>query len=408
MKSSALLLVAAIALAGCSSSKPKTTAEAQAIAAQSLKDALAARAAKDPRAAAKAAERASEAADAAKELLAQPATAPCDAAAYSATAVSAAAARREADLAAEEAQLAALLDTWKAKAYRTTRRTLVTATFKGLALAAGQAGKQDPATLPELVRDLANAASELSALAAGRPPLADGKPDWKAIEADMNAMAEMPPPMTGVVLAVGHLSSGSMNAALYEVEMLNPNPTSPQLRCGYHLLRGVVLSANGMPLLGAQEVEQCAAAADANPTMTGPQLLSTIHLILAYDHCTKRDLRSADLEVVRAMRAWPDNPMTVFLTGERLAADGKYEQAAESLEKSAKGAEHEWIAQKLAARARHVRDKKGDAEPLFSDTGFLCAVMVQYGGDSAKERAPHQLKGLITACQQLGKQLLKN
>ncbi|MCE5277032.1 MAG: hypothetical protein LLG03_03260 [Planctomycetaceae bacterium] len=407
MKINVLVLAAAIALAGCSSSKPKTTAEAQAVAAQALAQAIAARAAKDPKAAAAAANRASEAADAAKELLAQPTTAPSDAAAYDATAAAAAAARREADLAAEEARLIALLDSWKARAYRATRRTLVTSTFKGLALAAAQAGKQDPATLSDLVRDLANAAAELATLATGRQPLAEGKPDWKGIETDMNAMADTPPPMTGVVLAVGHLSSGSMNAALYEVEMLNPNPTSPQLKCGYHLLRGVALSANGMPILGAQEVEHCAATGDANPAMTGPQLLSTIHLILAYDHCTKRDLRSADLEVVRAMRAWPDNPISVFLTGERLAADGKYEQAAESLEKSASGAEHEWLAQKLAARARHVRDKKGDAEPLFSDTGFLTAVLVEYGGEAAKDKAPAGLRGFITACQNIGRQLLK-
>jgi len=106
------------------------------------------------------------------------------------------------------------------------------------------------------------------------------------------------------------------------------------------------------------------------------------------------------------MRAWPDNPVCVFLTGERLAADGRYEKAAESLEKQAAGTQYEWLARRLTARARQVRDNKGEAAPLFTDTGFLCDVMIHCVGEKAQQKAPRQLKGAIAAARSLTQRVL--
>ena len=51
-------------------------------------------------------------------------------------------------------------------------------------------------------------------------------------------------------------------------------------------------------------------------------MLGSIHLVAALLYLDSRDYKRADVEIVRAMKVWPNNPVSVFLTGERLAADG--------------------------------------------------------------------------------------
>jgi hypothetical protein len=163
---------------------------------------------------------------------------------------------------------------------------------------------------------------------------------------------------------------------------------------------------NGFPRLAVEQGELAAAAGGEDPKSMGPEWLGMIHFVLAYEHGRQGEWAKADHELVHLMQVWPDNPLAVFLTGEKLAADGQYEQAADSLEKAAAGTQGEWLAKKLAARAREVRDHKGDAKPLFTDTRFLCDVLVFCVAEKAKEKAPQRLKGFVASAQRLGQNLI--
>ena len=75
--------------------------------------------------------------------------------------------------------------------------------------------------------------------------------------------------------------------------------------------------------------------------------------------------------LAQSIRAWPDNPLAIYLTGEKLAATGAWEKAADSLEARAAGTEDQWIAQRLAQRARDLRDGKGSTKSLVLNAHFL-------------------------------------
>lgn len=71
-------------------------------------------------------------------------------------------ARRLADLAEEERRLARMLGGLKARAYRGARAAALSANFTALALAADQAAKTGPDSLPEAVRGSAPVAADLA------------------------------------------------------------------------------------------------------------------------------------------------------------------------------------------------------------------------------------------------------
>ena len=417
---SAVCIAMSLIAAGCSKSAPpppapKTIPAARDEAVKSRQAAQAARKAKDPKAAAAASERARLAAGVAAKLLAGPAhsassgqaTQPSDANTAAQAAAEARQAALLADLTAEDARLAELCGSWKARSYRTARGLAVKAVFVSLAFAARRAADPNAATMPEQLRAAADCAASVAPVLTGRGNLPDGKPDWPGIAKDMDAIVAKPPPELAGLLAMGFLLAGQNRMALYEIEAVDPKlALTPVKKTAYHLLRGVTCSMNGLPRLGTEQVEASAAAAGQDPNSFGPECLGTIHLYLVYDALSRRDFIAADMQLSRAMRVWPDNPVCVFLTGERLAADGRYEKAAESLEKQAAGTEYEWLARRLTARARQVRDQKGDAAPLFTDTGFLCDVMIHCVGEKAQQKAPRQLKGAIAAARSLTQRVL--
>jgi hypothetical protein len=77
----------------------------------------------------------------------------------------------------------------------------------------------------------------------------------------------------------------------------------------------------------------------------------------------------------------------VFLTGERLAANGEWVKAANSLEAQAAGTGNEWIARQLARRARDLRDGKGNSQAPALDSGFLLEVAIHATVQTAKNSA---------------------
>ena len=407
MRAMGSVVLSLLLLLGCQKSEPapQTLGEAKEAAAKARDEAKTGREAGDTEAAAAAAERAHKAGAAAKDLLPDGASSDQNAL-YAEAAEAAKNAKRWADLAEEDARLAELVSSWKAKSYRGLRGSVIKGAFTALELAARQAKASDLSSLGDPVKTAALAAADLGSLATDRPNKPDGSPDWEGIAADMDAIGSSPPPGLSAIFALGFLLSGRNQLALYEIEMVGAKvPRTPDEKSAYHVLRGVTLSMNGLPNLGAEQMEQAAAAADRDPKAVGPKWLAVVHMVLAWNYISQRELKKADLEIVRAMQAWPDNPISVFLTGERFAADGQYEEAADSLAKATKGTKHEWLSKKLASRAREVRDKKGAAEPLFFDTGFMCNVMIFYVSESAEAKAPQQLKGVIPAARWLGNKL---
>jgi len=398
-----------VLMVGCSRREPapKTVGEAKTFATKARDEAQAARGAKSPKEAAKAAERARKMSDLARTFILRPGTTAADNVTAAETFAAARDAGRFADLAEEDKRLAGEVSSLKARAYRTARGVAIKAVFTSLGLAARQAQSGGASSLSGPMKDAALTAAAVAGECSGRADLPDGTPDWAGIASDMNALSSNPPAKLNVVLFIGSLLLSQNRLALYEMETVDPQLlVTPEEKSLFHLLRGVALSMNGFPKLGVEQGELAAAVGGQDPKSFGPEWLSLVHLVLASEYLCQNEGRKADLEVVRAMQVWPDNPLAVFLTGEKLAADGQYEQAAESLEKAATGTQYEWLAKKLSARAREVRDRKGDAKPLFTDIGFLCDVMVYCVAETAEEKAPRQLKGVVAAARSLGKRFL--
>jgi thioredoxin-like negative regulator of GroEL len=112
--------------------------------------------------------------------------------------------------------------------------------------------------------------------------------------------------------------------------------------------------------------------------------VAIFHGFMACQALQKKDYSQADEEIARGFQTWPNNPLTVFLTGERLAANGEWEKAADSLESQVAGTSDEWIAHQLARRARDLREGKGGSQALALDSGFLLELAIHAATRSAK------------------------
>lgn len=395
-------------LVGCS--KPpepaKTVAELRAIAIDARDEA---QESNDPEQAARAARKAEEAATKAAQMI--EAAAEASEADKKASEEAAEAARQAewfADLVREEKDLADIASGWKARAYRGTRKVALAAVFRGLALAAEQAGKSDLASLPQGVQDSAKLAAQLAPEYAGRKDLPDGQPDWAGIASDLTSFSSQPPPGIALLTALASVLSGQNRVALYEIELVDRDSLrTREQNAQYHVLRAVILAQNDLRHLAVRELETSDLLRAEGGAQCGPQMLAGVHLLLAYFYLNDGRYREADLQIVRAMQAWPDNPVAIYLTGERLAATGEYEKAADSLEHACRGTKHEWLAKRIAERARDLRDRKEKAEPLLTEFGFVREVAVQYVWEAANESeaAARVRKGIATA-REFGEKML--
>jgi phosphoglycolate phosphatase-like HAD superfamily hydrolase len=81
----------------------------------------------------------------------------------------------------------------------------------------------------------------------------------------------------------------------------------------------------------------------------------------------------------------------VLLTGEVMVAEGRYEKAARTMEDAFREAGVDVdpeLVQFVQKRAREIRDKKGEAEPLFTDKQFLTELAVRYIWQAARTSKP--------------------
>ena len=297
-----------------------------------------------------------------------------------ATATTAAAAKLYGDLAAEDERLRNKLSGWKARSYRPARKAAVKAMFTSLAAAARQMGKADSANADPKLREAADLAAELATLLTGRERSADGSTDWDGVASDLDALAKNPSPKLAMMAALASLLTGQETLALYEIESVEAGSgklyETPEAVIGLRTLRGVILSSNDFPKLAVEELESAAEGAGAESELIGPELLGSVHLLLAARHIRSGNLKQADGNIARSLRVWPNNEVAVFLTGERLAADGKTEEAAASLEKLAAGTKSEALAARIAARARAIRS--GESGSLIGDPKLLRELLVHY------------------------------
>ncbi|MBC8876157.1 MAG: hypothetical protein H8E44_42570 [Planctomycetes bacterium] len=311
---------------------------------------------------------------------------------------------RWAELAEEQHELARKLNGLKAKAYRGGRSLAVKALFKGLSLAADQAGKRGIENLPDELKDLALSAAQLAGDMSGREPLEDGSPDWTAVSQDMSAFAKEPPKDMPLFLAAAFFLTLSSDPALYEIEMVDAaGLETEEDRLTYHVLRALIYRINGFSRLAIREVETLSDGEDTYD----PEFQAGLHMLSAYFFLHDKDYTKADQEIGRAMQADPNNPLAVYLTGERLAADGEWEKAAKSLEAAAAGSEDEWLADRIAQHARDVRDNRGESQSLILDKQFLAAVTLEYAGRAAaRSEAGRKIKSWVDSAVTCGKNLL--
>jgi hypothetical protein len=384
-----VIVVLALCLVACGDSRtPEQKAQAYRDAARkSRDDAKAAQAKLDAKGARKGADAAAAAVKKIEELLppasatAILATAPASApatpieAALAEARVLAAEADEFAALAEEQAYLADRLASWKLRSYRTGRTLALRGACEGLALAADAAGRAPLASLPKPVQGTAELAASVNQSLTGRPPLPSGAPDWPGIATDMRSLGSSPPAVLGDYLAVGFLVSANDDLALAEVESVDPTKLpDANSRILHHILKGVTYRMHNLPRLARREFEGAVAAGSVENPMP-EEYEGLLHGYLCYEYISQKEYAKADVEAARAMRAWPNNPLAVFITGERLLADGKREQAAESLEAAVKGTKYEWLAGPAAERVREIRETRGPVKPLVGDPKLLAKLM---------------------------------
>jgi tetratricopeptide (TPR) repeat protein len=282
--------------------------------------------------------------------------------------------RRIHRLGTERHKLADLMGSLKVRGYRAGRTLAVPKLLSVLAAGARQAAVTELEHLPKLVRETA----ELGAALVG-PPAAtantapsSSKVDWLAVAARLDSWNTAEPADFPLALALGYTALGETGFALVELDRVDPSRLSePEQAALVPLARAFVFSRLGFTELAAHEAAHISGDDEA-----GRQMLAAVHAVLAYNYAAEKDWKQMDRELAQAVRIWPDNPLVVFLSGERLLADGRKEQALETLARAAAGSEVQWLAPALEKRIREVRDSDGEVPPLLLDNGFIvkCAM----------------------------------
>ncbi len=368
----ALLLLPLVLIFGCSRRPPAEEATGLAAEISTLRAALPSDPTADEAAAiAKPAKRAARAYTALQDLETENPADPAVAAARATAEPVASEIRRIHRLATERHDLSDLMGGLKVRAYRAARSHAVPKLLDVLAAAARHAAETDLESLPPLVREAAELAAALADVRPGEPSTttqpALTRADWLRAAERIDSFNRAEPPEFALGLALAHAVLGKSGFALVELERCDAAKFEPASHAALvPLARAFVFSRLGFTALAGREASKI-----SGDTESGRQLLAAIHATLAYCHAAEKDWRQMDRELGEAVRIWPDNPLVVFLAGERLLADGRREEALETFGRVTAGTEAAWLAPLIEERVRAVRDSTGEVPTLVLDNSFI-------------------------------------
>ena len=282
-------------------------------------------------------------------------------------------AQKQAELVDEQRQLREALAGLKARAYRASRDIALQGLLSAAALGADQMALHGTNVLQNQP-ELQLAVMRLTTLTEEFPELElAGMTNLTNVAAILRIWATNPPPETGVVLALAFAGTGQADLAVTELDMVGTNVmASPNSAMLVHGTRAMVYVARGWNRLAAVEVEQLAALApESDYDIKSDDAVILLRVLMVGDAVHQQDWQKLDELVAECIKIAPNHPMVVYLTGERLAANGDWEKAAESMEAQARNAEEMWVAEKLSRRARELRDGRGDQNRFVDSKLFL-------------------------------------
>jgi hypothetical protein len=287
---------------------------------------------------------------------------------------------------------------------------MLNAVLPQLSRGAEKAGERGVSQLSPVEQQLAGSAMKLVELVGAPSADNSGKPDWTGIASDLRSWTTNQPIEFRAFLGVAFVMLNQSDLALAEFESVDVTHlrSTNSLRL-YHGGRALLYAMQGWNHLAASEAEAFTNHMDfAQGPVTGRQLVACLHGLLAIEAAERRDLVKMDAEIAQSFRVWPDNPVAVFLTGERSAANGDWEKAAESLETLAAGTEDEWLVRRFTQRAREFRDGKGSTKALVFDARFLFQVGAHMTAKAAKGSTVGQRSAeFLDGASVFGKDLLK-
>jgi len=273
---------------------------------------------------------------------------------------------------------------WKVRAFRAAETTVMKTLFLGMALAADQAGKERLDLLPEAVRKAALDGARWVESLCGLPADAGGGPDWIRVAAELRKIADKPPANLRLLITLVLLLKTDFDLALAEIESVNPKEVQDDgHRCMTHAFYGLVYLSQGWPLLGAAQFDHVQQLSETSEFSR--ETACSVQLLLMIAYMREQRWEEADRALAAASRAWPDNPLTTYLTGERLLADGRREEAKESFEKALAGSGGEKLAKHVAERLKYIREHPEDTHARLLDMNSLTGLLWSMVEDRAKD-----------------------
>lgn len=287
--------------------------------------------------------------------------------------------RRIANLAMQEKERNAAVDGTKGKIYRSVRGVAlktVTVVLANACLEMSEGGE-----VSDFVKQSADIGVEFAVSMGKDLKLETGERDWKATAGALKLLGEEPPGEMSVYLAIAFVFGVQNKLALFEIELADQEKISKtSMKQTEIFFEGMIYSLNGWSELGAESCDRLCKDGD------GGEIVGLSHLLLAYIYGKEeRNYKEADRHLALSMKACPNNPLTVVITGERLAADGSVEKSAQSLEECAKKVEDKALAKLIVDKAKRLRDGKDNDASLFIDSDFIIPALKVYLSHKAKD-----------------------
>ena len=289
----------------------------------------------------------------------------------------------------ERELLADKLGSLKLRAYRGTLDGVLIKLLEGLAVVVEGVARQETSMGTNAIPDAtASVVLDIARMLSGNKP--DGtKTNWSQVALEVRALARESSRLH-LALAAAWMASGMDDLALCHLAL--PRKGAPLITTNVwsgdfalrHLVSALVLRRTGFPHLSRLEMRDISEALN-RPRMAAPtpEMEAGMRLMLGLHQLDAGDREAADREIAKSMRLQPNNPFVVFLTGERLLADGQREKAARALEAAMADTEDKEVAEQLARRARDIRDGKAEGG-LLNDPKMLVKLTFKYLAHAAK------------------------